>query len=131
MNQIELIEEQLQKLGFETRKIEDVGYIFNYNELNYLYMPDENDENFLRISVPQIYDVTDENRLGILNVVQDTNCAMKYIKAIVIGSDSVWLFYEYRLFSNEQLGDILEHMISALHAAYMIFQQKVNGEDEE
>ena len=38
MNQIELIEEQLQKLGFETRKIEDVGYIFNYNELNYLYM---------------------------------------------------------------------------------------------
>ena len=72
MNQKEIILEQLSAMGFEPIELGNVGYAFKYEELNYLYMPDDNDEQFLRIAVPQLYDVTDENRVAVLEAMHDT-----------------------------------------------------------
>ena len=46
-----------ENLGFNLEDIESLGFSFNYEGINYLYMYNEDDENFLNISVPSIYDL--------------------------------------------------------------------------
>lgn len=123
----ELILAQIEELGFSIEEAGDFGYVFKYEELTILYMPDD-DENFLRFAVPNIYDVTDENKCFVLEVVNDTNMSIKYSKTCVYG-DSVWVFYEYRLFGEDNLEDIIEHSMLLLQASYFLFHRKLEGDD--
>lgn len=124
----ELVLSKLENLGFVTEEIPDLGYVFKYEEMAILYMPDDDDENFLRFAVPNIYDVTEENKPFVLEVVNDTNMAIKYSKTCVYSED-VWVFYEYRLFEENDLEDIIEHCILLLQATYFLFHRKIEGED--
>ena len=123
----ELILAKIEELGFSIEEAGDFGYVFKYEELTILYMPDD-DENFLRFAVPNIYDVTDENKPFVLEVVNDTNMSIKYSKTCVYG-DSVWIFYEYRLFGEDNLEDIIEHSMLLLQASYFLFHRKLEGDD--
>ena len=123
----ELILAKIEELGFSIEEAGDFGYVFKFEELTILYMPDD-DENFLRFAVPNIYDVTDENKRFVLEVVNDTNMSIKYSKTCVYG-DSVWVFYEYRLFGEDNLEDIIEHSMLLLQASYFLFHRKLEGDD--
>ena len=123
----ELIIAKIEELGFSIEEAGDFGYVFKFEELTILYMPDD-DENFLRFAVPNIYDVTDENKRFVLEVVNDTNMSIKYSKTCVYG-DSVWVFYEYRLFGEDNLEDIIEHSMLLLQASYFLFHRKLEGDD--
>lgn len=122
-----LILAKIEELGFSIEEAGDFGYVFKFEELTILYMPDD-DENFLRFAVPNIYDVTDENKRFVLEVVNDTNMSIKYSKTCVYG-DSVWVFYEYRLFGEDNLEDIIEHSMLLLQASYFLFHRKLEGDD--
>ena len=123
----ELILAKIEELGFSIEEAGDFGYVFKFEELTILYMPDD-DENFLRFAVPNIYDVTEENKRFVLEVVNDTNMSIKYSKTCVYG-DSVWVFYEYRLFGDDNLEDIIEHSMLLLQASYFLFHRKLEGDD--
>ena len=123
----ELILAKIEELGFSIEEAGDFGYVFKFEELTILYMPDD-DENILRFVVPNIYDVTDENKRFVLEVVNDTNMSIKYSKTCVYG-DSVWVFYEYRLFGDDNLEDIIEHGMLLLQASYFLFHRKLEGDD--
>lgn len=123
----EFILAKIEELGFSIEEAGDFGYVFKFEELTILYMPDD-DENFLRFAVPNIYDVTDENKRFVLEVVNDTNMSIKYSKTCVYG-DSVWVFYEYRLFGEDNLEDIIEHSMLLLQASYFLFHRKLEGDD--
>lgn len=123
----ELILAKIEELGFSIEEAGDFGYVFKFEELTILYMPDD-DENFLRFAVPNIYDVTDKNKRFVLEVVNDTNMSIKYSKTCVYG-DSVWVFYEYRLFGDDNLEDIIEHSMLLLQASYFLFHRKLEGDD--
>lgn len=129
MNQKEIIFEQLCAMGFDPVELGNLGYAFKYEELNYLYMPDDNDEQFLRIAVPQLYDVTDENRIAVLEAMHDTGLMLKYSKVCIMYEDAVWAIYEHRLSTCEDLGEILEHIIRVLEATAQVFHKKINGEE--
>ena len=123
----EFVLSKLEELGFETEEVGELGYCFKYEDLNVLYMPD-GDENFLRFAVPKICDVTEENKAFVLEVVNDTNLTIKYSKTCIMGED-VWVFCEYRLFSEENLVDIIEHNLMLLQATYYLFYRKIERDD--
>lgn len=129
MNQKERILEELSSMGFELIELGNVGDAFKYEDLNYLYMPDDNDEQFLRIAVPQLYDVTDENRVAVLEAMHDTGLMLKYSKVCIMYEDAVWAIYEHRLSTCEDLAEILEHIIRVLKATAQVFHKKINGEE--
>lgn len=120
---------KLEVLGFDIEEVPDFGYLFMYEELKLLYMPDD-DENFLRFAAPNIFDVTDENRGYVLEVVNETNLTIKYSKVCAL-DEQVWVFYEYRLFGNGELEDIIEHCLLLIRATIALFHRKVDGEDLE
>ena len=129
MNQKEIILDQLKAMGFEPIELGDVGYVFKYEEMNYLYMPDDDDEHFLRIVIPQLFEVTDENRVAVLEAMHDTGLMLKYAKVCIMYENAVWAIYEYRLTSTDNLAELLEHIIRVLEAAVHVFYKKINGED--
>jgi hypothetical protein len=128
MNKNEVLE-TLEMMGFDIDEVPDFGYIFKYEGLTLLFMPDD-DENFLRFAAPNVFDVTDENRSFVLEVVNDTNMTIKYSKVCAYG-EQVWAFYEYRLFGDGELEDIIEHSLLLLRATVALFHRKVEGEDIE
>lgn len=121
--------EKLEVIGFEVEEVPDFGYVFKYEGMNILFMPDD-DEDFLRFAAPHIFEVTDENRASVLEIVNDTNLGIKYSKVCVYG-EQVWVFYELRLFGENDLEEIIEHSLFLLRATVAVFLRKIDGEDFE
>lgn len=129
MNQKEIIIDQLKAMGFEPVELGDVGYVFKYEDMNYLYMPDDDDEQFLRIVIPHLFEVTDENRVAVLDAMHGTGLMLKYAKVCIMYENAAWAIYEHRLTSTDNLAELLEHIIRVLEAAAHVFYKKINGED--
>ncbi|MCI7556969.1 MAG: hypothetical protein MST03_09320 [Bacteroidales bacterium] len=137
----EKILEALRDLGFKLEEEEGMGYCFNYEGLNLLYMYNENDEEFLTIALPGIVEVEEDKMLQICALLEKINSTLKYIKAYILGN-SVWLFYERELIvSREQMGEgqlcgeedlmtVISRMILQLEAG-LVFARKVMAEIEE
>ena len=129
MNQKGIILKQLESMGFEPVELGEAGYLFKYEDFTYLFMPDEDDDNFLRILIPRIFDVTDENRLEVLEAMQETTQILKYVKVCIMYETSVWACYEHYLNSTDNLTDLLEHIIHILETSVHVFYKKINGEE--
>ena len=123
-----------ENLGFNLEDIESLGFSFNYEGINYLYMYNEDDENFLNISVPSIYDLEEDNKEGYNALKEKINSSLKYVKAYTLGK-GLWLFYERDLLGNEDLEEVIRHMILHLAAALMFARDSIekidNGESDE
>ena len=117
-----------EELGFELEDAGDLGYFFRFEELNYLYLPDDDDEQFFRLALPHVFDVTTENNPFVLEVVNDTNLSLKYSKTCVI-NEHVWIFYEYLSFGDDNVEEIIEHGIRVLQATIGLLYRKIEGDD--
>lgn len=122
-----------ENLGFNLEDNESLGYHFYYEGINFLYMYNEDDEDFLNISVPSIYDFEKDNKEKYEELKEKINSTLKYVKAYTLG-DSLWIFYERDLLGNEDLEEVIRHMILHLAAALMfardIIDKIENGESD-
>lgn len=150
----EKILEAFRDLGFKLEEEEGMGYCFNYEGLNLLYMYNENDEEFLNIALPGIVEVEEDRMLQICALLEKINSTLKYVKAYMLGN-SVWLFYEReqieqrehsrtcsgygesrekknegQLFGEEDLMTVISRMILHLEAG-LVFARKAMAEIEE
>lgn len=129
MSYKEIVLEKLCSMGFEPIQVGNIGYVFNYEEVHFLYMPDDDDVKFLRIAIPHLFEVTDENRTAVLEAMHGTSLLIKYVKVNIMLQSSVWALYEHHLVTMENIEDLLEHIIQILHATAMVFHKKINGDD--
>ena len=125
----EKILEAFRDLGFKLEEEEGMGYCFNYEGLNLLYMYNESDEEFLNIALPGIVEVEEDRMLQICALLEKINSTLKYVKTYMLGN-SVWLFYERELFGEEDLMTVISRMILHLEAG-LVFARKAMAEIEE
>ncbi len=107
-------------MGFQLDEMEGLGYGFRYEGINYLYMPNDDDEDFLNLAIPAIDEVTEDNTQAALMLMDKLNSTVKYVKANRLG-DSIWLFYERELYGGEDFEKLLSRMILHLEAAINFF----------
>ena len=108
-------------MGFQLEEMEGFGYGFRYEGINYLYMPNDDDEDFLNIAVPAIVEINDENVHAAHMLMDKLNSTLKYVKANKLG-DSMWLFYERELYGGEDFEKLLSRMILHLEAALNFYR---------
>lgn len=130
----EKILEAFAELGFQLEQMDDFGYGFSYEGTNFIFMPNTDDEEFLNICVPGIYDLEEESPLSFIELMNKINSTLKYIKAYELGK-SIWLFYERELFGDEDLAKVISRMILHLEAGLMFSRKamaeiKSNAEDK-
>ena len=132
----EKILEAFRDLGFKLEEEEGMGYCFNYEGLNLLYMYNENDEEFLNIALPGIVEVEEDRMLLICALLEKINSTLKYVKTYMLGN-SVWLFYEREMIEQREqsrtcsdLMTVISRMILHLEAG-LVFARKAMAEIEE
>ena len=116
-------------LGFEMDDME-IGYEFQYEGKHYLYLPNDEDEDFLNISLPAVLDIDDENDLSFYQLMDKINGTLKYVKANKL-NDSIWLFYERELFGDEDLKQVISRMILHLEAGLMFLHRAMAASEED
>lgn len=104
--------EYLANEGLRPQK-EEFGIFFRYQMLNFLILWDEGDDHFLKISMPNIFDVDENNRLDALAVSNELNKERKVVKALVT-DDSIWLTAEQLLDQNPVYVDIIPRTLGML-----------------
>lgn len=126
----EQILEAFRELGFNLNKVDELGYSFNYEEMNLLYLNNNNDENFLSIALPGIMEVDDNQPLKAYALMEKINSSQKYVKSYMIGNN-VWVFYERELYDNEpDLERVLAHMVLHLNNTFKMARIAINEIEE-
>ena len=119
-----------ETLGFQLEEMEGFGYGFCYEGINYLFMPNEDDEEFLNIAIPAILEINEDNAHAAHMLMDKLNSTLKYVKANKLG-DSMWLFYERELYGGEDLEKLVSRMILHLEAAMSFYRNAMANIKEE
>ena len=120
----------LDNMGFTVDEFGGHYYHFEYEETNYLYNYDESDEEFLFLSIPNIFQVTDDNAEMMMPVINQANNIVKYAK-ITYSQEMVWATFEYPLFEWIDLEELLEFAIRMLQSAATTFNRILRGDFDE
>ena len=120
----------LDNMGFTVDEFGGHFYHFEYEDLNYLYNYDERDEDFLFLSVPNIFQVSEENAAMVMPVINQANNIVKYAK-ITYSQEMVWATLEYPLFDWVNIEELLEFAINVLQSAATTFDRVLRGDFEE
>ena len=106
-----------------------VGVNFEYEGWNFLLWHDADDPLFFRLTLPGIFDVTDENYAHALLACNTLNWNYKVVKASLYEYDeagkrraSVWVCYEQMLDNESIVDGIVPRAITALMEAAERFQ---------
>lgn len=118
----------LQGEGLMPSKDEDGDIVFKYQMNNYIIFDTSDDEPYLQIAMPHIYDVTDDNLVEVLAVCNNINRTMKVAKTIITGDcRSVWAVYETILDSNPVYDDFLPRALNILVETQKNFYEEVDS----
>lgn len=122
-----------KNLGFEMEDMEGLAYGFDYEGLHYLWM-NNNDEEFLSIAIPAVYDKSDSDELEYYQVIDKLNSTLKYVKVNELGN-SMWFFYEREMIGEEDFEKLLPKIILHLEHAVRFLrsggEEINNGNDED
>lgn len=126
----EKVLEALSELGFA---VEDYGsdciYSFKFEGINFLYVHNNEDEDFLSLAIPGIYDIEEEENLLAYQAMDAINAKLKYVKANKY-ENSIWLFYEREIMGEEDVKFALGRMIAHLENAYRQFHCAAESDGE-
>lgn len=120
MNLKELMKQFLTEEGF-CPKEDEYGIDFKCEGRAFTFIYDEEDQQYFRLMMPNIYEVTDENRDEVLRALNVTNASVKVVKAYTPIPQSVWIGFEVLLDSTPVLADLVPRGLAMLRGAQMEF----------
>ena len=109
------------------------GIAFKNEGINYLFFKDEDDEQYFRLMMPAIFEVTEDNEDSILRAMNDVNSNIKVVKLYTMEMEdpdgkketSVWVAFEILADSTPELADIVPRAISLLQGGRIAFLSKL------
>ena len=125
MKTSEMVFNFLRQQGFCPEMDGKDNIIFKFQMGNFLFINNDEDEEFFQLLMPAIYDVTDDNRDMVLEATNKVNHSIKVVKACVL-NDSVWLFFENLLDHTPEVEDIIPRALAILQGARQRFYQEIN-----
>jgi hypothetical protein len=119
------VKNYLQKEGFTPKEL-DSGFAFKYQFKFFIIELDIKDPNYLRIIMPNIYNVS--LNLDIKKVFKACNEATKstkVAKVFMIDDNDVWATYEIIVDSTPELDDLIPRGLNILLAAHENFYKNI------
>ena len=126
MKTSELVLNFLRQQGFLPEVDPDNNNIeFKYQMSTYVYFENDDDPEFFQLLMPNIFDVTEDNRDLVLETINKVNQTMKVAKACII-NDNVWLIFETLLDSTPDVGDIIPRGLRILQSTREEFYAQIS-----
>ena len=109
------------------------GIAFEKEGINFLYFKDEEDEQYFRLMMPAIFEVTEDTEETIMRVMNDVNGNIKVVKLYTMEMEdengkkdtSVWVAFEILADTTPELGDIVPRAINLLQGARIAFLSRL------
>ena len=122
----------LAEEGFRPHET-DFGIAFKFEGLNFLYLKDDEDEQYFRLMMPAIFEVTEDNEDMVLKAMNDVNSNIKVVKLYTMDMEddkgkkdtSVWVAFEILADSTPELSDIVPRAINLLQGGRIAFLSKL------
>lgn len=100
----------------------DYGFMFKYQSLTFLIFWDDDDNQYLKLALPSIYNVDDNNREDAIVAANEVNIEWKVIKTVVY-SDEVWVVAEQLIDKDPNLSDLVPRTIKILMSGRTSFYE--------
>lgn len=105
------------------------GIAFKSESVNFLYFKDPEDEQYFRLMMPAIFEVTEDNEDMVLHAMNDVNSNIKVVKLYTMDLNdengnketSVWAAFEILADTTPELIDIVPRAITLLRGARVAF----------
>ena len=118
-----------------TARSSKVGINFEFDGWNFLLWHDADDPLFFRLTLPGLFDVTDENFAKAIMACNNINWNYKVVKAVLYdyedGKDhgaSVWMCYEQVLDATPDMNTLMHCALQSLLSACEAFTKEMNDE---
>lgn len=126
MKTTEMVLNFLKQQGFCPEIDSDNGnIIFKFQMATFLFVNNDEDEDFFQLVMPNIFDVTEDNREMALEAANKLNFGIKVVKACII-NDGIWLFFESLLDKTPDVADILPRALQILQTARQQYYENIN-----
>lgn len=127
-----LMMDYLAEEGFRPHET-PFGIAFKNEGINYLYFKDEEDEQYFRLMMPAIFELTEDNEEMVLRAMNDVNGNIKVVKLYTMEladeegkpTSSVWVAFEILADTTPELNDIVPRAISLLQGGRIAFLSKL------
>lgn len=124
MNLLNDVMEYLKNEGMQPRYDEDKDIVFKYEKLTFIFNNPEDDENYFRLMLPCVYDVTEDTREAVIEAANETNLKMKLSKTLVLES-TVSLSAEIFVDRDPEIDDIMPRLLRVLRDTRQIFYEEI------
>lgn len=124
MKTTEMVLNFLKEQGFCPQVDEHGSIIFKYQMSTFIFMNNDEDEEFFQLGFPGIFDVTEENRELALEAANKVNSKIKVAKVIIPGDD-VWVLFEVILDQSPEVGSIIQRGLGILMHARQTFYEEM------
>ena len=127
-----LMIEFLAEEGFRPHET-PFGIAFKFEGLNFLYIKDEEDEQYFRLMMPAIFDITEDNEDMVLRILNEVNGNIKVVKLYTMDVEdengkperSVWVAFEILADTTPELKDFVPRAVNLLMSARINFLSKI------
>ena len=128
MDLTKLVFDFLAEEGFRPHETE-FGIAFKSEGFNFLFFKDDEDEQYFRLMMPAIFEVTEDNEDMILKAMNDVNGNIKVVKLYTMDmenedgkkSTSVWVAFEILADTTPEMADIVPRAIALLKGGRIAF----------
>lgn len=79
-----------------------------------LYFVENEDNDIITFCSPCIYEYGDDDFVATLNGMNEMSVHNPFVKPVIVGENSIWLYYDHKLFNEEITIEMLQYMISSL-----------------
>ena len=122
MKTTEMVLNFLKEQGFCPQVDERGSIIFKYQMSTFIFMNNDEDEEFFQLAYPGIFDVTEENRELVLEAANKVNSRIKVAK-VIIPDDDVWVLFEVILDQSPEVSSIIQRGLGILMHARQNFYE--------
>lgn len=118
--------EEIKRKSEKVRILGNGWCQFIFHQLHYVLMTSK-DDDMIRISIPHVANRNHYSSKSITAAVNETNREVKYIKAVMLRNGSISLTYDHKINGEENLEELVSHIIDTLSAASGYLIKKIQG----
>ena len=122
MNLKELMLQYLREEGYCPKETE-YGIDFKCEGRSFAFFYEADDDQYFRLMLPNIFEVTDENRDTVMYALNETNSTVKVAKTYTPIPQSVWCSFEVLVDSTPVLADLVPRALNMLRTAQQTFYE--------
>lgn len=124
MTMKEKVLETFKALGFKLDDLGGTAYGFHYEGRSFLFLPNDEDEEFLNIAFPCVLEHDDVDEETFNGAMEKMNSTLKYIKTYE-AFGGLTMFYERELIGGEDMKEVVRRMILHLEAGYFFLHRRL------